>query len=155
MKAKAKFIVSLFIAATTAITISAFKLSNESCAVTGKVKDKATKDVLAFVNVDLLDASGKTIANTITALKYKERLKKFRVFVSEHYGLDSIDEIIKRIIKGKMDSQLSPGIAKTKDNGSDNNNKSLNQIFFLVVLLILFSVNIFLDFISCKLSVLL
>ena len=74
------------------------------------------------------------IANTITALKYKERLKKFRVFVSEHYGLDSIDEIIKRIIKGKMDSQLSPGIAMTKDNGSDNNNKSLNQIFFLVVL---------------------
>jgi integrase len=61
------------------------------------------------------------VANTITALKYKERLKKFRVFVSEHYGFDRIDEIIKRIIKGKMDvyDLLSRYVLYLKDN---NNN---------------------------------
>src|SRR5688572_752068 len=66
MKAKAKFLVSLFIAAVTAITISAFKLSSESCSVTGKIKDKSTKEALAFVSVELLDASGKSIAGAIT-----------------------------------------------------------------------------------------
>jgi Ca-activated chloride channel homolog len=62
MKAKAKFIVSLLAVVVTAITVSAFKLSNESCSVTGKIKDKSTKEVLAFVSVELLDASGKTMA---------------------------------------------------------------------------------------------
>jgi Ca-activated chloride channel family protein len=66
MKTKAKFIVSLFIAAVTAITISAFKLSSESCSVTGKIKDKSTKEALAFVNVELLDASGKSITGAMT-----------------------------------------------------------------------------------------
>jgi integrase len=60
------------------------------------------------------------VANTTTALKYKERLKKFRVFVSEHYGLDSVDEIIKRIIKGKMDAYdlLGKYVLYLKDNNN-------------------------------------
>ena len=60
------------------------------------------------------------VANTITALKYKERLKKFRVFVSEHYGLDSVDEIIRRIIKGKMDvyDLLGKYVLYLKDNNN-------------------------------------
>jgi len=66
MKAKAKFIVSLLAVVVTAITISAFKLSSESCSVTGKIKDKSTKEALAFVNVVLLDASGKTVAGGVT-----------------------------------------------------------------------------------------
>src|SRR5690349_19950552 len=66
MKAKAQFIVSLFIVATTAITISAFKLSSESCSVTGKIKEKSSKDALAFVTVELLDVSGKSIAGVST-----------------------------------------------------------------------------------------
>src|SRR5689334_12062287 len=66
MKAKAKFIVSLFIAAATAITISAFKLSSESCSVTGKITDNCNKDALALVAVELLDASRKSIAGPIT-----------------------------------------------------------------------------------------
>jgi len=41
--------------------------------------------------------------NESTAVKYNERLRKFQVFVSKHYGLD-IDEIIKRIIRGKIDT---------------------------------------------------
>jgi integrase len=40
--------------------------------------------------------------NESTAVKYSERLRKFEVFVSKHYGLD-IDEIIKRIIRNKAD----------------------------------------------------
>ena len=42
------------------------------------------------------------IMNESTAVKYNERLKKFEVFVSEHYGL-GIDEIIKRIMRSKVD----------------------------------------------------
>jgi len=42
------------------------------------------------------------IMNESTAVKYNERLKKFVVFVSKHYGLD-IDEIIKRIMRSKVD----------------------------------------------------
>ena len=43
------------------------------------------------------------VMNKSTAVKYKERLKKFEAFVSEHYNLD-IDDVIKRIIKGKIDA---------------------------------------------------
>ena len=43
------------------------------------------------------------IVNESTAVKYDERLKKFGVFIAENYGLGSIDEIIMRIKKGKMD----------------------------------------------------
>jgi hypothetical protein len=43
------------------------------------------------------------VMNQLTALKYNERLKKFEAFVSQHYNLD-IDEIIKRIKKGKIDA---------------------------------------------------
>ena len=37
-----------------------------------------------------------------TAMKYNERLGKFETFVSEHYGI-GIDEIIKRIMRSKID----------------------------------------------------
>lgn len=39
------------------------------------------------------------VANTIIAIKYNERLRKFRIFMSEYYGLDSIDKNIKQMIK--------------------------------------------------------
>ena len=42
------------------------------------------------------------VMNESTAIKYRERLKKFDVFVSEHYDL-GIDEIIIQITKGKID----------------------------------------------------
>ncbi len=47
--------------------------------------------------------SNVAVVNESTAIKYNERLKKFEVFVSEHYGL-GIDEIIARIMKGKIDA---------------------------------------------------
>ncbi|MGC1933165.1 MAG: site-specific integrase, partial [Candidatus Nitrosopolaris sp.] len=43
-----------------------------------------------------------TVVNKSTASKYKERLKKFEVFVSEYYEL-GIDSIITQITKGKID----------------------------------------------------
>ncbi len=43
------------------------------------------------------------VMNKSTAVKYNERLKKFEAFVSEHYSLD-IDDIVKRITKGKIDA---------------------------------------------------
>src|SRR5215213_8621020 len=66
MKSKLKFFVSLFVAAAIAIGISAFKLSSETCSVTGKIKDKSTKAVIAFVNVELFDLSGKKVSSAIT-----------------------------------------------------------------------------------------
>ena len=42
------------------------------------------------------------VVNKSTASKYKERLKKFEVFVSEYYEL-GIDSIITQITKGKID----------------------------------------------------
>ena len=42
------------------------------------------------------------VVNKATATKYKERLKKFEVFVNEHYDL-TIDGIVVRISKGKID----------------------------------------------------
>ena len=41
--------------------------------------------------------------NQSTAVKYNERLKKFEAFVSERYNLD-IDDVVKRITKGKIDA---------------------------------------------------
>ncbi|HET7391724.1 MAG TPA: hypothetical protein VFJ51_12955, partial [Nitrososphaeraceae archaeon] len=38
-----------------------------------------------------------------TAIKYNERLKKFETFIAKHYSLESIEQIISRIKKGKMD----------------------------------------------------
>ena len=43
------------------------------------------------------------VMNESTAVKYSERLKKFEVFVSEYYGF-GIDEIVKQIMRGKMDA---------------------------------------------------
>jgi integrase len=43
-----------------------------------------------------------SIVNKATALKYRERLKKFEVFVIEHYDL-AIDDIVVQITKGKID----------------------------------------------------
>ncbi len=43
-----------------------------------------------------------------TAIKYNERLKKFEMFVSELYGID-IDEIVKRIMRSKIDVYIVLG----------------------------------------------
>jgi integrase len=47
--------------------------------------------------------SNVAVMNQSTAVKYSERLKKFEVFVSEHYKL-GIDKVVKRITKGKIDA---------------------------------------------------
>jgi integrase len=63
--------------------------------------------------------------NQSTAVKYNERLKKFRAFVSEGYGL-GIDEIIKLITKGKIDvyNALANYILYLKEK----NNNSISPI---------------------------
>jgi integrase len=47
--------------------------------------------------------SNVAVMNKSTAIKYNERLKKFETFVSERYNLD-IDDVVKRITKGKIDA---------------------------------------------------
>ena len=59
--------------------------------------------------------------NESTAVKYNERLRKFEVFISKHYGL-GIDEIIKRIMSGKVDvynvlSNYTRYLKETVNNG--------------------------------------
>jgi integrase len=64
--------------------------------------------------------------NESTAVKYNERLRKFEVFISENYGLD-IDEIIKRIMRSKVDvyNVLSNYILYLKQT---INNRSISPI---------------------------
>ena len=61
------------------------------------------------------------VMNESTAVKYNERLKKFEAFVSERYAL-RIDEIVKRITKGKIDAYNALGnyilYLKEKSNNS-------------------------------------
>ena len=66
MKTKIKLAVSMLIIAGTAIAISAFTNRAATCTVTGKVKDKSTQTTIAFVNVELTDASGKIISRAMT-----------------------------------------------------------------------------------------
>ncbi|MGB8934877.1 MAG: tyrosine-type recombinase/integrase [Candidatus Nitrosopolaris sp.] len=61
------------------------------------------------------------VMNGSTAVKYRERLKKFEVFLSEHYG-SGIDEIIKRIMAGNVDAYNVLGnyiryLIETNNNG--------------------------------------
>ena len=74
MQSKIKFAVSLLVIAATAVSLSAFKLSEESCTVNGKVRGKSSKEALAFVNVELLDLSGKKISSAITDFEGAYRL---------------------------------------------------------------------------------
>jgi integrase len=64
--------------------------------------------------------------NESTAVKYNERLRKFEVFISKHYDFD-IDEIIKRIMSGKVDvyNVLSYYIRYLKET---INNRSISAI---------------------------
>ena len=66
------------------------------------------------------------VMNESTAVKYNERLKKFEAFVSENLGL-GIDEIVKRITKGKIDAYnvLGNYILYLKEK---NNNSSISPI---------------------------
>jgi integrase len=59
--------------------------------------------------------------NKSTAVKYNERLKKFEAFVSERYNLD-IDEVVKRITKGKIDAYnvLSNYILHLREKSNNN-----------------------------------
>jgi integrase len=61
------------------------------------------------------------VMNKSTAVKYNERLKKFEAFVTEHYSLD-IDEVVKRITKGKIDAYnvLSNYILYLREKSNNN-----------------------------------
>jgi integrase len=65
------------------------------------------------------------VMNESTALRYNERLTKFEAFLSKRYGL-RIDDIVKRIRKGKIDAYnvLGNYILYLKEN----NNNSISPI---------------------------
>ncbi|MBK5283867.1 MAG: von Willebrand factor type A domain-containing protein [Bacteroidia bacterium] len=66
MKNKIKTGFFMLIAAGITLNFYAFSDRKFSCTVTGKVKDKSTKAVIAFAEVELMDMSGKKLSSAIT-----------------------------------------------------------------------------------------